>query len=513
MTKARASETLRMQVNRSMAWTALDVGVGRFAQFAMGVIVARIMAPQAFGVFAIALVVHAIIINVSELGVSAALIRDDVEDIAASAPTVSTIALGSSIVLGAFMAIGAPYFASMLGDASATGVIRVMALTLPLAGITAVPSALLRRDFRMNWIFVADLANTLATLLVLVPLALAGFGPMALAISWVAGNCLTAVILLAYKPGRYWPGWNQSEARRLLAFGLPLAGANIVTFSILNVDYVVVGRMLGAVSLGLYVLAFNISGWPMTVIGAIVRSVSLPGFSQLRRDGEALPEHFLMALRTVVWFSMPLCLILGALARPLVIVIYGEKWTLASAALIGLSVLGAARIVMELMADFLVAVGRTRAVFLAQLPGLFALTIALVIAVPRRGIFGAGFAQALVAVGFMIPVYVYFLRGCAISTRGIARAVVPSIAWAIAAGLGAYVVSQQFQRPILACLVGGLAGIAIYVFGNFSVIRGFISGVRRNRQTTNLDAIQSTFEEVSGLGLRTNVIELSEDPR
>ena len=66
---------------------------------------------------------------------------------------------------------------------------------------------------------------------------------------------------------------------------------------------------------------------------------------------------------------------------------------------------------------------------------------------------------------------------------------------------------------VLYAIVGGLAGIAIYVFGNFSVIRGFISGVRRNRQTTNLDAIQSTFEEVSGLGLRTNVIELSEDPR
>ena len=139
----------------------------------------------------------------------------------------------------------------------------------------------MRRDFRMDKIFVADTANTVATGIVVLLSATAGWGPMALAWSWVAGQALSTVVFMFYKPGRFWPGWDRSEARRLLHFGIPLAGANIVSFTILNVDFIIVGRALGAAALGLYVLAFNISGWPMSVFGSIIRSVSLPAFAKL----------------------------------------------------------------------------------------------------------------------------------------------------------------------------------------------------------------------------------------
>ncbi len=120
---------------------------------------------------------------------------------------------------------------------------------------------------------------------------------MALAWSWVVGQLLGTVLLLTYRPGRFRAGLaSATRCGALLAFGLPLAGANIIAFSVLNVDYVVVGRVLGATALGLYVLAFNISGWPMNLFGAVVRSVSLPGFAHLQRDGEDMPGRFAAAL-------------------------------------------------------------------------------------------------------------------------------------------------------------------------------------------------------------------------
>ena len=79
-----SSRTLfRKRVGKSVAWSTLDVVLGRMGQFAQGVVVARIVAPKQFGVFAIALVVHSIVIGISELGVSAALIRDDREELRA----------------------------------------------------------------------------------------------------------------------------------------------------------------------------------------------------------------------------------------------------------------------------------------------------------------------------------------------------------------------------------------------------------------------------------------------
>ncbi len=458
-------------IRRGAFWTTLDVAIGRAAQFALGVVIARILAPRDFGIFAVALVVHTVIINVSDMGVSAALIRDEDDLADRGAPTVVTLAVASACLLGLLMAVGAPLAARLLGSPKAAPAIAVMALTLPLAGLSAVPAAYLRRHFRMDRIFVADMANTASSGILLIILALAGWGPMALAWSWVAGQLLGTVLLLTYRPGRFTPGWQRDQVRRLLAFGLPLAGANVIAFSVLNVDYVVVGRVLGATALGLYVLAFNISGWPMNLFGAVVRSVSLPGFAHLQRDGEDMPERFAAALRVVATITLPICFLLGAVGRPLVVTVYGQRWGLAATALVGLSVLGAGRILLELSGDFLVTLGRTRAVFLAQIPWLIGLTVALVVGVRGHGIAGAGAAQAIVVTGLMLPLYTLILSQSGVSPRSVARALGPATAWAGSAAALAWLVSRQIADPPLACLTGAAAGGLVYVLPHLNTLR------------------------------------------
>lgn len=411
--------------------------------------------------FAVALVVHSVVVNVSELGVSAALIRDDPAGARSSAPTVVTISLLSSAALGAGVAISSPLVASSLGSPSAAAAIAVMALNLPLAGITAAPSALLKRDFRMDRIFVADACNLLLTAIVVVPLALAGWGAMALAWSWVAGQLATTVVLLSYRSTRFRPGWNGAQARRLLSFGLPLAGANLLAFLVLNVDYIVVGRTLGAEALGLYLLAFNISGWPINVFSPVIRSVSLPGFSRLRLDGESMPTQFVRALRFVAGVTIPICLIIGALAHPAVVAIYGTRWSPAASALVGLSVLAIGRILLELSGDFLVSLGRTRGIFFAQIPWLVALATTLSLVAPRYGLRGVGAVQAIVVVAVVTPVYALLLKRAGVRLGEAFRSLIPGLAWGLLAGGTAHVVASQIDNPFLACAAGGVAGLIV----------------------------------------------------
>lgn len=477
-------------VGRSAGWSTLDVAVGRAAQFAQGVVVARLLAPEAFGVFAVALVVHAVVVNVSELGVSAALVRDDDDEVARGTPTVATIALVSGAVLGAAMALGAPTLATGLGSPEAAGAVAVLALTLPLAGASAVPSALLRRAFRMDRIFVANLANIAVTGLVVIALAVAGWGPMALAWSWVAGQLLTTVVLFTYRPARRRPGWDAGEARRLLRFGLPLAGANVIVFAVLNVDYVVVGRMLGAASLGLYVLAFNIAGWPVTIFGTVIRSVSLPGFARLRQDGADVVEGFLAALATIGRVAVPVSFVLAAVAAPLVGFVYGDAWSGASAALVGLAFLGAARIVLELAADYLVSLGRTRAVLVLQVPWLLALVVALVVGVGRAGIAGAGVAQAGVALVVMLPAYAAVLARTGVRPRSLVAALAPAVLWGAAAGSGAWAATTVaagagLPAPVVA-LAGAGAGLVVTAVANRHAVRTVVAHLRARRSVASV---------------------------
>ena len=153
--------------------------------------------------------------------------------------------------------------------------------------------------------------------------------------------------------------------------------------------------------------------------------------------------------------TFPVCFILGAVGRPLVVTVYGQRWGLAATALVGLCVLGAGRILLELSGDFLVTLGRTRAVFIAQVPWLIGLVVALVVGVRGHGIAGAGAAQAIVVVGLMLPLYTFILSQSGVRPSAVLRALGPATAWAGVAAAVAWVVSQTDRQPAAGLRVRG----------------------------------------------------------
>ncbi|MGA2929301.1 MAG: oligosaccharide flippase family protein [Solirubrobacteraceae bacterium] len=475
--------SLRALVRLGALWSMLDVVVNRTSSFLLGIVVARLLHPADFGVYAVALVVHAVLINVSDLGVGAIIVRDDDASMRASGPTVTTIALVNSVALGLLMALLAPVLAELLGAPRATAAIRVMAITVPLGGITAVPGGLLRREFKMKTMFVADSANNVASGIAVIALALAGAGPLALAWSFVAGQLLTAIILVAKSPIWFWPGWNRREMRRVLGFTMPMVGANVLGFTTQNVDYVIVGRLMGSVSLGLYLLAFNMSSWPQTVLGYVIKSVSLPAFARLKEGSGSMAAHFCRALRSIVRVTFPVCLILGALAHPLVLLVYGSRWEGASEALVGLVVLGAARTLVELFYDFLAAMGRNKAVLVVQLVWLPALACSLLLLVRSFGIAGAGVAQAAVSALLVVPLLVLCVDRASVPWRDVVRALLPTFSWALATGALGWYVASLIQTPVLACMAGGASSLAIYVLPYLTEVRRALTTERDRRLT------------------------------
>jgi hypothetical protein len=108
----------------------------------------------------------------------------------------------------------------------------------------------------------------------------------------------------------------------------------------------------------------------------------------------------------------------------------------------------------------LVTLGRTREVFLAQLPWLFALSVSLIIVAPRYGIAGVGATQAVVMVAVVGPVYAVLLRRAGVRIGDAGRALIPAFAWGLLSAGVAHVVSLTIDNPLLACIAGGLAGLA-----------------------------------------------------
>jgi Polysaccharide biosynthesis protein len=111
-------------------------------------------------------------------------------------------------------------------------------------------------------------------------IVLAGVGAMAFAWSRVIAVACQGLAVSRW----YWSSLARSQLRGVLAFGLPLAGANLVNYTLPNADYAFVGHQLGPTPLGIYVLAFNLASWSMSMLAATINGVAMPAFSRVGQD-------------------------------------------------------------------------------------------------------------------------------------------------------------------------------------------------------------------------------------
>ena len=467
---AEGERSLFGLVSFGLRWSFFSTIAGRAGSLVMGIVLARLLTPKDFGLFAVAMVAFLAVASFNELGVSLAIVRWP-GDVGRIAPTVTTLAIGSSTVLYVLCLVAAPLFASALGAPGATGVVRLMALCVLIDGLTSVPGALLQRSFRQDRRAVADLVNLTAGALVSIVLAVNGAGAWSLAWGRVAGNAASALALYALSPKRYTPGFDAGEARQLLAFGLPLAGSSLLVVAVLNIPYVVVGNLLGPVALGYYLLAFNLSSWPVNVFSVPVRTVSLAGFSRLLGDQASMRASFSRSLGWLMAVTLPVCVLLSVLATPVVRFVYGSKWAPAAGTLVFLALLAAFRVGLELAYDFLVALAKSRSLLWLQGLWLIALVPAVAIGAKLAGIEGVGLAQLIVALCVVTPAVLFRLRLLGVRGRDVWRNLARPLLAAGLSGLTAIAVRAVVHGDFPQLALAGTAAGAVYLLVMLPMIR------------------------------------------
>ncbi len=318
--------TIGAKAGRGFAWSTVSSLVLRVGNFGVGIIMARLLAPEEFGVFAVALTVQTILLAFVDLGLTADLVRSG--NIRARAATATTIAVGLGAILGAAMAALAGPLSESLGAGQAAPVVRVMSITLVLSALATVPHAILQTNFRQSAQFAVDGSGLLVNTVAVLTLALTGFGAMSLALASVLSLGTTCVLQYVITHTRPRFGFDRVVARQLVWFGLPLALANLLSWVVMNVDYVVVGWHSGPIILGFYVLAFNMASWPMTSLGLALRVVALPGFSQL--DDKRRSAGLSLAAGLSFTLALLAGVVLSSLASVVIPFVYGDKWLAAA---------------------------------------------------------------------------------------------------------------------------------------------------------------------------------------
>jgi PST family polysaccharide transporter len=452
--------TLTGRASRALGWSFGSTVLTKISMLGIGIMLARLLGPHAFGTYAVAYVALMALLNFNELGVSLAIVRWP-DDPAGIIPTVTTISIVVSLIIyiGCFLA--APAYASAMGAPASTTVVRVLALAVLSDGLTNTPVAVLQRNFRQGQRTIADQINVWLGTGVTVALAWSGYGAMSLAIGRLVGGTSGAILLLSFAPESLRLGFDLAKARALLRFGLPLAGANLLTLAVISVDQVIVGHELGPVELGFYALALNLAGWPLGMFFQPVRTVGPAVFSRLQHDRGALSITFLSAAGLLCAVAMPACLLIGGAATPLISVVYGIRWLPAAQPLLWLALLAAVQVFFLIAYDFFVVLARSRFLFVTQLTWLAALVPALLVGASVGGIRGAAVAEFAVAAICILPCYLVELSKSGIPLRALSTQLWLPLAGAAFSGLLAWGTAKVAASNFVALAASGVASIAV----------------------------------------------------
>jgi O-antigen/teichoic acid export membrane protein len=377
-------------------------------------VLAHFFVPADFGVLAIAALTYNVVQALNNLGIADALTYRE-ERVHEAARTALTMIVGVALALTVATWFAAPAIASFFHSPRSVFVLRGFAVAIPFDAAALVPVALMTRSLQFRRRTLPDAVPAVVGGAVTIAVVAAGHDLGGL----VAGQIVQGVVMLviALAVGyRCLPGWDGGLARELFSYGGHLGAAAVMQLVLLNIDYIIVGHVLGPNPLGYYSLAYRLCYMPYLAVSFVVNGAAFPYYCRLpsRQDIGRATETVSALVNAA---SVPLYAGLVLFAND--VVLLGHKWAPAVPAIRWLAVYGLFLSVINSLQAALKAVGRPSLVLASRTLHLVVLASVLG-ATASYGITVVSFDQAVVALGVMVVTAVWTVRNAAVRPLGLA---------------------------------------------------------------------------------------------
>ena len=290
------------------------------------VVLARILTPSDFGLVAMVTVITGFGSMFTDLGLSAATIqRPSLNKSQVDALFWLNVLLG--LLLAILIAGCSPFIAWFYGEPQLLAITLAISTTFVLAGVAVQPNALLRRRLKFGTVTAITIASQAAGTLVAISVALLEGGAWALVAQTLTVSLFTTGLLLALA------GWMPGLPRRdpdvseLVNFGAFVGAAGLLTYLRRNLDNVLIGAVYGAVSLGLYMKAYQLLTLPIRQINSPITQVMMPILSRLVAEPSRFGRFYCRGVFLIVGLSAPIAAFAAVTADGIVLTMLGEQWS------------------------------------------------------------------------------------------------------------------------------------------------------------------------------------------
>ena len=314
-----------INVIKNFFWRIGESSGAQLVSFLVSIVLARLLAPEDYGVIALVTVFTSILQVFVDSGLGTALVQKKNAD-EADFSSVFYFNILVCLTLYGGMFVAAPAIAKFYDNPIYVPLVRVLSLTLVISGLKNIQQAYVYRHMIFKRFFFSTLGGTIASAILGIVMAYAGFGVWALAAQYVSNTAIDTLILWITVPWRPKKRFSWTKLKALLSYGWKLLVSALLDTGYTSLWNLLIGKVYSSADLSFYDQG---SKYPKAIIGTIsnsIDSVLLPTMSIVQDDRAQIKSMTRRSIVTSVYVMAPLMMGLAGCAEPLVSLILTDKW-------------------------------------------------------------------------------------------------------------------------------------------------------------------------------------------
>jgi PST family polysaccharide transporter len=294
--------------------------------FGAQIVLARLLLPEDFGLFGLAVMVSAFANLIRDAGLTQVLVQRQKEIHRWINPAFWMLATFGVIAACGMIGVS-PTVARIYQSPQLVGLILVLAVASPINAVGVLPGTMLRIELRFRLLAILALAAPVLTFGLSVTFAALNFHAYSFVLPLALVEIGRTIYLWRISPVKVrrspeWSKWKSLAGDSSLIFITSI----LITLTVQG-DYMVLGWFQSTEVVGLYFFAFSLSTQAAKLLSTNLANVLFPTLTRLQAEPQRQVDAFLRATRLIALVTVPLCLLLAALAGPVVRLLFGVRWT------------------------------------------------------------------------------------------------------------------------------------------------------------------------------------------
>lgn len=318
--------TLKQQATSGFLWNAFERFSGHLLSLVIGVLLARILNPEDFGLLGMLVIFTSIAGTFVESGMGSGLIqKQDKTDVDYSTVFVFNLVTAFAMYLILFLA--APYISDFYDEPRLTDLLRVLSLTIIVGAFVAIQRAKLNIDLNFKALAKINISANFLSGTIAVFLAWYGIGYWALAVHMLLTGIFSFIFLLFLGNWKYSTKFSKDSFKDLFGFGSKLLFASLYAQALRNVYDVYIGKYYTSADLGFYSRSIKFTELIAGTVNSVIQQVTYPLLAQMRTDPNRMISVFRRLIKMSAFIIFPSMVLLSLQAEPIVLLLLTEKWS------------------------------------------------------------------------------------------------------------------------------------------------------------------------------------------